>query len=236
MASAGLAGAGAGQAAAFRLLGEADLDGFAALHEEIRVAAPQGALSRRSRADLARLLEHGGFALGAFVLGRLAGFSCASRWRAGVAAPRFEAIGLPPEDWEHTAMLTATAVAAWARGSGLQRLLLQERGLRLPCIGATHGAGVIHCANLASVSNTLRAGEVLRGVLDDEDGANYVSWRVARCVPRPSSTAVPLRLPVDEVDAHREAFARGLWCWSLETGQGGGQGMLVFAVPDPGCV
>ena len=177
------AGEGSGHAVEFRLLGEADLDGFAALHEEIRAAAPQGALSRRSRADLARLLEPGGFALGAFVLGRLAGFSCASRWRAGLDGTRFEAIRLPRAHWERTAVLTATAVAAWARGRGLQRLLLQERGLRLPGIGATHGAGVIHCANLASVANTLRAGEALRGVLDDEDGANYVSWRVARRVP-----------------------------------------------------
>ncbi|MFP5462093.1 MAG: hypothetical protein ACLGII_11045 [Gammaproteobacteria bacterium] len=220
----------------FRLLGEADLDGFALLHEEIRAAAPQGALSRRSRADLARLLEPGGFALGVFVLGRLAGFSCARRWRPGEDAPRLDAIGLPHGDWDRTAILTATGVAAWARGSGLQRLLLQERGGRLPGIGATHGAGVIHCANLASVANTLRAGEALRGVLDDEDGANYVSWRVARCVPRPSAAAVLLRLPVADVDAHRAAFARGLWCWSLETGQRDGESMLVFAAPDPGCV
>ena len=220
-------------AASFRLLGLADLDAFAALHEEIRASALPGSLSRRGRDELARLLGAAGaaFALGVFVDGRLAGFSCASRWRPG-DAPRFEAIGLPRRNWDRTAVLIATGVDAWARGRGLQRQLLVERARRLALIGASHGAGLVHAANLRSLSNVLRAGEPLRGVLDDEDGANYVCWRVTACEPLPRAQGPLLALPAGDVDAHRAAFARGLWCWALE---GEGPATLHFAAPEPGC-
>jgi hypothetical protein len=223
--------------AAFRLLGAEDLDAFAALHDEIRASAAPGALSRRGRDEFARLLDSAGtaFALGVFVDGRLAGFSCASRWRPA-DAPRFEALGLPRARWDGTAVLAATGVAAWARGRGLQRRLVVERARRLDSIGASHGAGLIHAANLRSLSNVLLAGEPLRAVLDDEDGANYVCWRVAARQPRPLAQAPWLALPAGAIDAHRAAFARGLWCWALE-GRPGGKGPVVlrFAAPDPGC-
>lgn len=225
------------EATLFRLLGPGDLDRFCALHEEIRASAPPGSLSRRGRDELGRLLGPDGtaFALGAFVEGRLAGFSCASRWRLA-DAPRFEAIGLPRPSWDRTAVLVATGVAAWARGRGLQRRLLVERARRLAGIGASHGAGVIHVANLRSLRNFLLAGEPMRGVLDDEDGANFVSWRVAACEPRPLSRGPALRLAAGDVAAHRAAFARGLWCWALEEERGGAEpATLVFAAPDPAC-
>lgn len=217
---------------AFRRLEPADLDAFAALHEQVRASSPPGSLSHRDRAECARLL--GCLAVGAFAGERLAGFACAMPWRA-IDAPRFLAIGLPRERWDRTAVLVSTAVADWARGRGLQRLLLGERARRLHLIGATHGAGLIHCDNRRSLRNTLSGGEPLRGILDDEDGANYVSWRVARCDPGPLAGPAALRLAFEDEDAHREAFSRGLWCWAFEAGERDDPGVLVFAPPDPAC-
>lgn len=225
------------EALSFRRLGSGDLDGFWTLYEEIRAAAPPGSLTRRGREDLGGLLGQTGtgFALGVFVDGRLAGFTCASHWRSQ-DLPRFEAIGLPRHRWDRTAVLTATAVAAWARGRGLQRRLLAERRRSLALIGATHGVGVIHVANLRSLTNTLSSGEPALGVLDDEDGVNYVSLSVAGCEPGPCVQGPVLRLQVHDLESQRAAFARGMWCWALEgEPDAPGSAVLVFAAPDPGC-
>jgi hypothetical protein len=163
------------QVAKFTLarLEPADASALWSLHSFVRSHAPHGFLAARKRAMLEGIVrrEMPGVAVGAYVAGRLVGYSLSRRLSTDnplATAMRF------PDSSAYVGL--GTAVHPDWTGHVLMARLLRLRGACEVEAGGRHVVGLIDVRNLASVGNAFRAGAVLVGTLRDATSLNWVAY------------------------------------------------------------
>lgn len=196
-----------------RALTPEDAAAALALFDTVWRETPAGFLTKRSAVDFMTLTGPESGSVGCFDGGRLVAYAMGRLLPAGHdSAPRRGGLLRRPD--ETVGMLHGTLVHADFRGRGLHGRLYVARRDLLVARGATQHMGIVFLDNLLSLDANLKCGLLVRGLMEDADGMNFLVYVDTLESVRPDEAAEEW-IAWSDLPRQEEALLRGLRGWAL---------------------
>jgi len=189
---------------------------------------PAGFLTKRSPPEFDVLTGRGSCSAGYFEDGRLRAYAL-GRIAAGTdtGAHRQNILRRPHEP---VGVLQGTVVHPDQRGLGLHGGLYTARLDLLVTRGATQHMGIVFLPNLLSLEANLKCGLLVRGLIEDADGLNFLVYVDTQENVRTDEDTAEW-IAADDVPRIDEALRRGLRGWSLR--RSSDRAEILFSPPLP---
>ena len=195
-----------------RFLGPDDIEPLLVLHHEVLDCMPEPLLLyERDYGFYHRCLTEAGGIVGAFRDGTMIGY--ATLFTPGPDEENYGVfLDLSEEDLRHVGHLAGSAVHPYYRGSQIQRILVEVRGLYAHRTGFHHLCGEVLPGNTVSIANHLAEGYFLAGFRVDKYGLPcFILHKDMRRDPSPVEEHEIRQLPLLDIEGYQAMMREGRW-------------------------